>query len=249
MIAVTEGPTARPPGWTHPSWAHEFPWLVQGTTGRGNDADPFDLGLFSDASVAGRVQSCWEELRNGTGMPRTVHARQVHGARVHVHQAGPAGLQVCDPADGHVTRAEGVLVTVTIADCVPVFLVAPETRVVGVLHAGWRGAASGVLETGLESMKAQGAEPSELRVHLGPSICGSCYEVGPEVFEALDQVVPPRPEPIDLRAILGARAVRGGVRPDQITASTHCTLCTSSDLFSHRGGDRERQVGYIGLRC
>ena len=249
LIALTERPTERPPGWTHPGWSAEFPWLVQGTTGRGAGSEVFDLGLFSDASPARSVQASWAALREATGMQRVVHAQQVHGAAVHVQAAGPSGLQICEPADGHVSRAEGVLLTVTVADCVPAFLVAPGTRVVGALHCGWRGVAAGMFEAGLDAMEAEGATRSDVRVHLGPSICGTCYEVGPEVFEALGQPAPPRPTPIDLRSVLAARAARAGVAPGHISVSEHCTRCTASNLFSHRGGDRERQVGYIGLRC
>ena len=88
----------------------------------------------------------------------------------------------------------------------------------------------------------------DLHVHFGPAICGACYEVGPEVFEALNQPVPPCPTPIDLRAVLVERAVAAGVDRSQVTVSGHCTRCTGSGLFSHRGGDAERQVGYLGVR-
>ena len=117
-------------------------------------------------------------------------------------------------------------------------------------HAGWRGAAAGVLERGLEVLADEvGSGVSRVHVHLGPAICGRCYQVGPEVFEALQQPVPTRPTPIDLRSVLAQRASALGVPPSQITASEHCTRCTGSGLFSHRSGDRERQVAYIGIRA
>jgi copper oxidase (laccase) domain-containing protein len=72
--------------------------------------------------------------------------------------------------------------------------------------------------------------------------------VGPEVFAALGLPTPRAPRPIDLRGVLAARAVAAGADPSRLTTSAHCTLCTGSDLFSHRGGDLGRQVGYIGVR-
>jgi copper oxidase (laccase) domain-containing protein len=140
-----------------------------------------------------------------------------------------------------------VLLAVTIADCVPVFVVDAGARAVCLLHAGWRGTAAGVLERGLERMTARGMG-ADVHVHLGPAICGSCYEVGPEVFAALGEPVPSRPTPIDLRGVLARRAVAAGVDPSRVTVSAHCTRCTGSELFSHRGGDRGRQVGYLGIR-
>jgi YfiH family protein len=146
-----------------------------------------------------------------------------------------------------VTSEPGVLLAVSAADCVPIFVVDPRERMVAALHAGWRGVAAGVLERGLAAFSVR-LSRTELRVHLGPAICGSCYEVGPEVFEAVGLAAPGRPAPIDLRAVLARRAIEHGVEPEHVTISEHCTLCTASDLFSHRGGDRGRQVGYLGIR-
>jgi copper oxidase (laccase) domain-containing protein len=147
------------------------------------------------------------------------------------------------------TDEPGVLLAVAAADCVPVFLVAPDTRAVAVLHAGWRGAAGGVLERGLARLVEDlGATLDEMHVHFGPAICGSCYEVGPEVFGALGQAIPDTPTPMNLRRILAELAEAYGVPRQRITTSAHCTRCTGSGLFSHRGGDRGRQVGYVGMR-
>src|SRR5690606_18360795 len=101
--------------------------------------------------------------------------------------------------DGHATRAPGLLLAVSVADCVPVSLVDPERRAVALLHAGWRGAAAGILERGLEVLAERLlARPEDLHVHLGPAICGGCYEVGPEVHRALGLPEPPAPAPVDL---------------------------------------------------
>lgn len=154
-----------------------------------------------------------------------------------------------DACDGHATDRSGVLLAVTTADCVPVFVVDSRRRAVAMLHGGWRGVAAGILERGLEVLASSfGTGPRELHLHLGPAICGDCYEVGPEVFEALGQPAPAGPEPIDLRAVLAERAVEAGVRAERVTISGHCTRCTDSGLFSHRGGDAHRQVGYLGVR-
>jgi polyphenol oxidase len=233
----------------HPRWAEDLTWLVQGTTTRGAPGHELDLGLFSGGSPEAVVRVGWGRLLALTAMGSAVHARQVHQAEVRFHASAHRGLWLVDPCDGHATDRPGLLLTVSVADCVPVFAVAPRSRTVAALHAGWRGAAAGVLERGLGLLAERSrAEVSELLVHLGPSICGACYEVGPEVFAALDQPVPERPRTIDLRAVLAARALAAGVEMSNVTVSAHCTRCTESGLFSHRGGDLRRQVGYIGVR-
>ena len=245
---VTETSTHEPPGYTHPEWAKRFPWLVQGTTGRSSQAEPFDLGIFAVASAARDVMERWERLRKATGLPSVVHAHQVHGADVRVHAMGPPGLHLMRECDGHATHDPGVLLAVTTADCVPVFIVDPVRGAVALLHAGWRGTAFGIVERGIETLAAGSSARADLHVHLGPAICGECYEVGPEVFEALKLPAPSGPEPVDLRQVMAHRVHEAGVPAEQITLSTLCTLCGGDGLFSHRGGDGGRQVGYLGMR-
>lgn len=246
---VRERHDATVPALVHPDWAEDLPWLVQGTTTRGPRNRPFDLGLFGDGPPGESVHGHWGRLLAVTSMPGVVHARQLHEAEVRFHSSARTGAHVVRPCDGHVTDRAGLLLAVTVADCVPIFLVAPSARAVAVLHAGWRGAAAAVLESGLEVLVARvGVDLAELRMHLGPAICGSCYEVGPEVFGALERPRPAGPKRIDLRGVLGERALAAGVDPERITISEHCTRCTDSGLFSHRGGDSARQVGYVGIR-
>jgi copper oxidase (laccase) domain-containing protein len=117
------------------------------------------------------------------------------------------------------------------------------------VHAGWRGAAAGILERTVTVMGERfGTAPDALALHLGPSICGTCYEVGPEVHEALGEPVPTEPTPVDLPANLARRARSLGIPEAEITRSTCCTLCGPADLFSHRGGDAGRQIGFLGIR-
>jgi hypothetical protein len=117
-----------------------------------------------------------------------------------------------------------------------------------VVHAGWRGTAAGALEAGLDVFAERlGSRPEDLHVHLGPAICGSCYEVGPEVHAALSLPAPGGRAPADLRAVLVRRALTAGVDGGRVTVSEWCTRCGDSPFFSHRGGDSERQVAFAGL--
>ena len=232
----------------HPEWARDLPWLAQGTTGRGTAADAFDLGLFG-AVPAVRAMERWRRLRDGTGCRTAVHARQVHEDTVLRHEALPAGVFIADDADGHVTGEVGMVLTVSVADCVPVSMVDVERRAIALLHAGWRGTDAGILEAGLRALLAMtDGDTLGLRLHLGPAICGHCYEVGPEVHGALGLPVRERPAPIDLRAVLAARALDAGLDARHITASDHCTRCGDSPFFSHRGGDTGRQLAVLGVR-
>jgi YfiH family protein len=208
--------------------------------------DAGSFGLASSAPVD-ECMSRWSGLLDALGalgVHRLASASQVHGSDVVQHDGMWRGWLRQRGVDGHITSTPGTALAVTVADCTPVFLAHPR-GVVAALHAGWRGTASGILDVGLDAMSALGCAPAECHVHLGPSICGKCYEVGPEVFEAIHGVRPPGKGLLDVRSILAERALRRGVQ--RVTVSQFCTRCDQSRFFSHRGRDEGRQLGVIAL--
>lgn len=192
----------------------------------------------------GQVMGRWSALREALGGAgaRFATASQVHGARILAHGGGWAGWLRADAADGHATREAATSFAVSVADCVPVFVAHPGGAV-ALLHAGWRGTAAGILPAALQLLAGWGLAPAELRVHLGPAICGRCYEVSPDVHAQLTGRAVDRPTPVDLRAVLAGQARAGGVRT--VSTSEACTRCHQDRFFSHRGGDAGRQLGVI----
>jgi polyphenol oxidase len=249
---VTEAPPrGAVPLRTHPEWSVRFPWLLQGTTGRGPASSPFDLGLSGEQPV-GAVLERWRSLLRELGVPSAVHARQVHRADLRIHRAiaGP-GILVMDGVDGHVTDRAGLLLTVSVADCVPVSVVDPAAPAIALVHAGWRGTAAGIVERALDLLRADRPDAiGRLWLHCGPAICGACYEVGPDVHAAVNPgtPVPDRPTPIDIREAIVRRAIAAGLAAERISVSSHCTRCGPDDFFSHRGGSAGRQMGLLGIR-
>ena len=199
------------------------------------------FGLMSPEPVSA-VTARWTALLAGLaaqGAPALATATQVHGATVHSHGGRWTGWLRAAAADGHTTRERGVALAVTIADCTPVFLAHP-SGAFALLHAGWRGTAAGILEVGIAALAGLGAPPDELAVHLGPAICGECYEVGPEVVQAVTGAPAGAPQRLDVRAVLAERARAAGV--EAVTASALCTRCDGDRLYSHRAGDWGRQL-------
>lgn len=232
---------------TNPEWSELLPGLCQGIT-TGGAGGAFDMG-WPGPTAGSAVHERWDLLGRTTGFTRIVHGRQVHGSRVESHGAGSGGRTLVAACDGHATDTPGVLLTVATADCVPVSIAVRDGSAVALLHAGWRGTAAGVLEEGVDTLlRLAGAHPSALRVHLGPAICGRCYEVGPEVHEALGLPVPDNPVPVDLRLEQARRAVALGVDPERVTVSELCTRCGDCGLFSYRRGDSGRQIAVLGIR-
>jgi purine-nucleoside/S-methyl-5'-thioadenosine phosphorylase / adenosine deaminase len=110
---------------------------------------------------------------------RLVTCRQVHSA-VAVTVKEPWPHRTAPAADAMATNRPGVVLGVLAADCAPLVLCDPVTRVIGAAHAGWRGAFAGVAEAAVEAMERLGAARRRIRVGIGPCIGPASYEVGPE---------------------------------------------------------------------
>lgn len=222
--------------------------VVAGITGRGTGELPFDLGLAGTAAPAGQVIPRWHSLQSAvTGATGVVVSRQVHGTRVLWHDT-VHGLLVLEGADGHATAMPGVLLAVTAADCVPVYLLDPVDRRIALLHAGWRGTADGILSHGIALLKAHGSRIDNLLIHCGIGICGACYEVSTEVFAGCG-LAPPKggKGQLDLRGVLAGQARKEGVKI--LSASPWCSAHDSPRFFSHRrsGGTDGRMAAYFAL--
>ena len=229
----------------HGDWELEFPGLVAGIT-----VSPSDFGLLGSDS-AWSVTRRFESLTDALGCRSSLVCRQVHGARVIVAEPAPvSGICIAGDADGLASDEAGILLTVTTADCVPVYLLDPDSGSLALLHAGWRGSVAGILERGIRTLESMsGVSRSELRVHLGPAICGDCYEVGPEVLREFGGSEFEHGM-LDLRAWLSDESVRLGIRPDAISESSWCTSCSADLLHSHRGsrGTAGRMAAFLGWR-
>lgn len=226
-----------------PGWRDRF-GVVAGITGRGAGTSPFDLGL-AGAQPVGQVLDRWRLL--GQAFPEfrgAAVARQVHGTRI-LWQEPFLGFAVHEGADGHATSHPGLLLCVSAADCIPVYLVDPVRRAIALLHSGWRGTAAGILAAGVTMLAERaGSNRSDLVVHCGVGICGSCYEVGPEVSAACGC---PGQGQVDLRSVLDRQAAAEGI--GSRTVSTHCSAHMTDRFMSHRGsaGRDGRMVAFLGL--
>jgi YfiH family protein len=224
-------------------WRRDY-GVVAGVTGQAGAGRPFDLGLAGTAPI-GEVLDRWAALREAVpGFQGVVVSRQVHGTEILWH--GPlAGTVIHEAADGHATGSAGVLLAVTAADCIPVYLLDPVTRSIALLHAGWKGTAGGILGQGIALLAARGSLVENLLVHCGVGICGACYEVGAEVFAGCGVAAPPGGKgPLDLREILLEQARSAGV--EKVSTSEWCSR-HDPGFFSHRGGQDGRMAAYLGL--
>ena len=203
------------------------------------------FGTLGNSAASAEAASRWDSLRAGArelGVVRLATAAQVHGARVIAHEPGWDGWQRAGDADGHFDTHRDTALAITIADCVPVFLAHPDGSI-ALLHSGWRGTVARIVEQGIAQFTARGLVAADLRMHLGPAICGTCYEVSADVAEQLLRQPQSGARTVDLRALIADHARALGVR--SITISPLCTKCHNDRFFSHRAGDVGRQVAVM----
>ena len=205
-----------------------------------------EAGTFglSGTDPVGEVMGRWSQLlKDLAGDARGICvAPQVHGSVVLAHASPWEGFLRTRPADGHATMERGVALAVTIADCAPVFIAHP-SGAVAIAHSGWRGTEAKIVHEAIRVLGQGGLAPDELRVHVGPAICGRCYEVSAEVRSRLTGEPANRPGNVDIRSLIAEDASSAGVR--EISVSPYCTRCDNDRFYSHRAGDSGRQIGVI----
>jgi polyphenol oxidase len=163
--------------------------------------------------------------------------------------------------DGFYTNEEGILLTLCFADCVPLFFMAFEKRMIGIAHAGWKGTVNSIARQMIEAFKSEGIDSEDIFVAIGPSICEKCYIVDERVIHFVENTledVEKKPYnlikegqySLDLREVNKQILLRAGVPEKNILETGLCSSCDEREFFSHRRdkGQTGRMVSFIGWK-
>ncbi|HXV69345.1 MAG TPA: peptidoglycan editing factor PgeF [Nitrospira sp.] len=201
------------------------------------------------------------EVRGATRSAWMLSVKQVHGTDALVVDRALTGADRFQGGwDALVTDQPGIMVAVRTADCVPVLMYDPVSRVVAALHAGWRGAVAGIVPKTIALMQSRfGSNPEQVRVSIGPSAGVCCYEVDEPVldglrasvndWEALTRNRRGSKAHLDLKALVSTQAQAAGIPRTSVTTVNLCTICHEDLFFSYRreGKVRGAMVSAIGL--
>ena len=165
--------------------------------------------------------------------------------------------------DGLVTNVPGITLVTFFADCVPLYVIDPVHRAIGLSHSGWRGTVERMGEKTLKVMeKEYGTRAEDVVVGIGPSICQDCFEVGPEVADAFAGAFQKEKLPClyykkengkyqsDLWKANEIIFEEAGVKEEHIHVTDICTHCNPKFLFSHRavGTKRGNLAAFLCLK-
>jgi YfiH family protein len=164
-----------------PGLRHAFFTRHGGVSGGIYDNLNGGLGSHDDpANVAENRRRMAEQM--GVTPAHFLSLWQIHSPDAIV-VSGPGDNASRPRGDALVTRAEGLAIGVTAADCGPILFADPNARVIGAAHAGWKGALTGIVESTVEAMLELGAERTGIVAAIGPLIRQHSYEVGAEFVD------------------------------------------------------------------
>lgn len=221
----------------------------------------------SDENIIKNRQIISQQL--GLESKSLIYAQQTHGDKIHTvseADAGRGALAYSDAipdVDALMTDKKQLVMGLGFADCVPVFAIDKQRKVLAVIHSGWKGTATRIVDKTISAMVQQyGSRPSDLLIAIGPSIRSCCYTVGKDVRDEFSrhygaagstffsELAQGERWSLDMQAAIIYQAVNSGVLDENIIDSAMCTCCLEDDFFSHRrdGGVSGRMNAIARLR-
>ena len=212
---------------------------------------------FSDKEQFKRNRESREKFfeKNGFTPKEAVTADLVHGAKVKLVDEKDCG-NVIQETDALVTNSSRVFLTLTAADCFPVYLYDPVIQATGLLHAGWRGLVGEVAKNTLVAMQENfDSKPENILAGIGPGIRRCHFSIKPEnerLYGEYPFVIKKREGDVfaDLPKIIISQLKASRVREENIEDSELCTYCREDLYFSYRRKKPEfinAMIAYIGI--
>ena len=177
---------------------------------------------------------------------------QIHSSNVKI--VSSAGI--IPMTDAIVTTTRGLYLGIQTADCFPVFLYAPKKNIVGIVHAGWKGAVHDILmKTTDYLINNFDVLPSQLFIAIGPGLQQECFEIRSDVYKQFpDKFLEKHPDTskkyLNLSGFLEQQLISLRIPAEQIFIRRDCTKCNQENYYSYRrdGEKSGRMMGIIGMR-
>jgi hypothetical protein len=193
----------------------------------------------------------------GLDKKNLVLMEQVHGVKIKVVMEKDKG-KIIPGVDGLLTATTEVILGVKSADCLPLLFYAPEARLIGAAHAGWKGVIAGLPQKMVDLLILKGALPGEIKVGVGPHIGKCCYQVKSDrvaaflaKFGQLKGLINKKSGKIylDLWLATKTQLLNSGILEKNIFEAGVCTSCQNENFFSKRKDSSATYGGMLSLIC
>ena len=169
-----------------------------------------------------------------------IRADLVHGNAVGIVSNQQSG-KIIKKTDGLITTDKNLFLTITVADCLPIFIYEPEKEIVGLIHAGWRNLAENILEKTIKKMNENfGSLPENILIGIGPGISQCHFEVKNDLLKEFRPYLEETLRKsngknfLDLKKIAEIKLINSGLKKENIEISSECTFCLPEKYFSFR---------------
>ncbi|MFA5184497.1 MAG: peptidoglycan editing factor PgeF [Patescibacteria group bacterium] len=191
--------------------------------------------------------------KQGLDNKDVVSAGLVHGGQAAVIGSDSRGKSVAG-YDALITDQPGAILTVTVADCLPLYFYDRAKQAIALAHAGWRGVLTPITKNVLAALATHyGSRPADIEVFIGPHLqkchftvkedVASQFVAYPSLISRSDKIY------IDLAGIVRQQLIEAGVRSEQIRSSDECTYELADKYFSYRrdGGELQTMIAYLRI--
>ena len=143
-------------------------------------------------------------------------------------------------SDALITKLKGIALGVVTADCVPIILYDIKNQIIGCIHAGWKGASSGIIENTIKKFKKLNSK-NKIFASVGPCIGKKSYEVDIDFYKKF--IVRSKKNGVyflkknnnkklfNLRKYVNDKLIKLNVKVDHVN---HDTFKDDSNFYSYR---------------
>jgi len=174
--------------------------------------------------------------------------KQVHGNRVY----NCCEESNVDGVDALVSNKKNIVLSIQVADCIPMFLLDHKKNICALVHAGWRGTVKKIVTNTIREMERIGSQAKDITALIGPSIQQCCFEIGPEVAQKFSAEFLTNGKDdrslLDLSGVVQSELQQLGLNDNQINLQSKCTCCHPELFHSYRRNGKQagRMIAVCG---
>lgn len=193
-------------------------------------------------------------IKNGINPDNVISAEITHSNKVAVVKKDDAWKFIGE-VDGLITNEPKIVLSVTIADCVPIYFYDDVKKVIWIAHAGWRWITNDITKSMIDKFVNEfESKASDIKVFVWPHIKKCHFEIKDDILDKFPDKFVLRENwiiKVDLLWIIRDKLEKLWIPLQNITSSQECTYCKSDKYFSYRRDKPEKveaMIGVIGMR-